>query len=172
MLRNEKYKGDALLQKSHTPDFLTKKLVENKGEVPQYYVRCNHEAIIEPVVFDLVQRELQDRVKRIVKGTSPSVFSGRVRCGVCGGDFGPKTWHSNDRYRKVVWQCNDKYVDKTKTCAAPNLSEDALKALYVKAVNNLISDRDAIIRGFEEIKDTVFDTTALEAELEGSKRER
>jgi site-specific DNA recombinase len=56
MLRNEKYKGDALLQKSHTPDFLTKRLVENKGEVPQYYERCNHEAIIEPVVFDLVRR--------------------------------------------------------------------------------------------------------------------
>jgi site-specific DNA recombinase len=100
------------------------------------------------------------------------VFSGRVRCRVCGGDFGPKVWHSNSKYRKVVWQCNDKYADKERTCAAPNLSEDALKAMYVEAVNNLISDRDRIIRGFDGIKDTVFDTSEDEAQLEGSKRER
>ena len=48
ILQNEKYKGDALLQKSYTPDFLTKKQVVNNGEVPQYYVQGSHEPIIEP----------------------------------------------------------------------------------------------------------------------------
>lgn len=63
ILQNEKYKGDALLQKSYTVDFLTKKTKINKGEVPQYYVEHDHEAIIEPQLFDLVQEELKRRSK-------------------------------------------------------------------------------------------------------------
>ena len=58
ILSNEKYKGDALLQKSFVVDFLTKKQKVNEGEIPQYYVEGDHEAIIEPEVFDLVQRDL------------------------------------------------------------------------------------------------------------------
>ncbi len=54
MLSNEKYKGDALLQKEFTVDFLQKKMKKNEGEVPQYYVEGNHEAIISPAVFDMV----------------------------------------------------------------------------------------------------------------------
>lgn len=58
ILTNEKYKGDALLQKSYITDFLTKKQVKNEGEVPQYYVTGNHEPIIAPAVWDFVQAEL------------------------------------------------------------------------------------------------------------------
>ena len=172
MLRNEKYKGDALLQKSHTPDFLTKRLVENRGEVPQYYVRGNHEAIIAPDVFDLVQLEIAYRKKHVETTRGASAFRGRIRCGVCGGDFGPKVWHSNSKYRKTVWQCNGKYAAKGGPCVAPNLSEDELKALFVRAVNKLITDRDEVIRGFEKIKDTVLNTSEDEAALEALKRER
>ncbi|HES9888392.1 TPA: recombinase family protein [Streptococcus pneumoniae] len=63
MLRNEKYKEDALLQKSFTTDFLTKSTKPNEGELPQYYVENNHEAIIKREVFDLVQVEL-DKLKK------------------------------------------------------------------------------------------------------------
>ena len=56
ILTNEKYKGDALLQKVYTEDFLTKKKIKNDGQVPQYYVENNHPAIIEPGVFDRVQK--------------------------------------------------------------------------------------------------------------------
>ena len=59
MLSNEKYKGDALLQKEFTVDFLQKKMKKNEGEVPQYYVEGNHEAIISPAVFDMVQQEME-----------------------------------------------------------------------------------------------------------------
>lgn len=172
VLCNEKYKGDALLQKYYIPDFLTKIPVANKGEVPQYYVEDNHEAIISRDVFDLVQQEIQDRKKHSEKGKGLSVFSGGIRCGVCGGTFGSKVWHSNDRYRKVIWQCNDKYAHKGKTCTSPHLSEDELKALFVRALNKLIPRRDEIIGGFEEIKKAVFDTAAQEVELEHLKDER
>jgi site-specific DNA recombinase len=168
MLSNEKYKGDALLQKSYTADFLDKRPVENKGEIPQYYVQNNHEAIISCEIFDLVQKELQERKT----GRISSFFSGQVRCGICGGVFGSKVWHSNDRYRKVIWQCNDKYAAKDKTCSTPNFSEDELKALFIAALNKLIMDKDEILRGFEEIKDEVFDPSKQESELNRSKEER
>ncbi|WP_314838907.1 recombinase family protein [Solobacterium moorei] len=58
---NEKYKGDALLQKSYTVGFLIKKTKINEGEIPQYYVEGNHEAIIDPDVFEMVQREIERR---------------------------------------------------------------------------------------------------------------
>lgn len=61
ILRNEKYKGDALLQKTFTVDFLTKTTKRNEGEIPQYYVTGNHEAIIAPTVWDQVQHELARR---------------------------------------------------------------------------------------------------------------
>lgn len=61
ILTNEKYKGDALLQKKFTVDFLTKKQKVNEGEVPQYYVANSHPAIIDPEIFDLVQYELKKR---------------------------------------------------------------------------------------------------------------
>ncbi len=172
VLSNEKYKGDALLQKYYIADFLTKIPVLNKGEVPQYYVESNHEPIIPAGVFDLVQQEIQDRKKHTEKGKGLNIFSGCIRCGVCGGIFGSKVWHSNDRYRKVIWQCNDKYANKGKTCTSPHFSEDELKDLFIRALNKLITGRDEIIRGFEEVKDVIFDISPQEADLERLKEER
>lgn len=63
ILSNEKYKGDALLQKCFTVDYLTKKQKKNEGEIPQYYVEGNHETIIQPEKFDMVQREMAKRGK-------------------------------------------------------------------------------------------------------------
>ena len=65
ILRNEKYIGDALLQKTYTTDFLNKTRVKNNGIVPQYYVEGNHEAIIPKDIFLRVQEELVRR--RVVK---------------------------------------------------------------------------------------------------------
>ena len=63
ILSNEKYRGDALLQKRYSKDFLNRKMIPNKGEVPQYYVSQNHEAIIEPSMFEQVQEELKRRAE-------------------------------------------------------------------------------------------------------------
>lgn len=61
ILQNEKYMGDALLQKTYTVDFLTKKRVKNEGIVPQYYVENNHEAIIPRELYLQVQEEMKRR---------------------------------------------------------------------------------------------------------------
>lgn len=87
ILTNEKYKGDARLQKKFTVDFLTKKQKANEGVVPQYYVENSHPAIIEPELFDLVQYELKRRkaTGRFTSCAHP--FSGKILCGECGGVY-------------------------------------------------------------------------------------
>ena len=120
-LRNEKYKGSALLQKSFTVDFLTKKTKVNEGEVPQYYVEDSHPAIIEPWEWEQVQTELERRKNSRNRHRQTSPFSGKIHCADCGGIFGAKTWHSTDRYRRVIWQCNGKFKGEHK-CKTPHLT--------------------------------------------------
>ena len=91
ILTNEKYKGDALLQKVYTTDFLSKKKKKNEGEVPQYYVEGNHEAIIPPAVFDNVQVLMQSRGKGSSRNSCVSVFFSKIRCGDCGSWAGAGT---------------------------------------------------------------------------------
>lgn len=104
ILTNEKYKGDALLQKSFTVDFLQKKTKPNEGEVPQYYVEGSHPAIIEPDEWDHVQAEFARRKELGNAYSGKSVLSAKLVCEDCGGFFGSKIWHSTDRYRRTVWQ--------------------------------------------------------------------
>lgn len=92
ILSNEKYKGDALLQKKFTIDFLTKKSKINEGEMPQYYMAHSYPVIIEPELFDLVQYELKQR-KQDGRFTSCAYpFSGKIICGECGGIYGSKVF--------------------------------------------------------------------------------
>mgnify|MGYP002516467607 FL=1 len=163
ILTNEKYKGDALLQKSYTVDFLTKKKKVNEGEIPQYYVEGNHEAIISPDVFEQVQRELERRKADKGRHSSVHLFSGKIRCGQCGEWYGSKTWHSTSKYRRVVWQCNHKYNGEEK-CATPHLTDDDIKSLFISAVNQLIEQKDAIIAALTASLDAAFDLTDLKAE--------
>ncbi|MBQ9038249.1 MAG: recombinase family protein [Clostridia bacterium] len=170
ILSNEKYKGDALLQKTFTVDFLTKKHKRNEGEVQQFYVSRNHEAIIPPEEFEQVQAELarRKRVGRAFSGNS--VFASRLVCGDCGSYYGQKVWHSNDPYRKVIWRCNRKY-GKGERCSTPTLSEDAIKALFVEAYNLLLGDRDSIIEDCETLANMLEDTMTLDTKIAATQEE-
>ena len=163
MLENEKYKGDALLQKSYTVDFLTKKKKQNNGEIPQYYVEGNHAAIIAPDVFEAVQRELEQRGKGRNRHSGVHLFSSKIKCGQCGSWYGSKVWHSTDKYRQVIWQCNHKF-DNDERCSTPHLTDDEIKAHFILAVNKLLPEKGRIIKTFDDIKSTVLDTSGLEAE--------
>ena len=162
ILTNEKYKGCALLQKTYTPDFLTKKQVVNNGAVPQYYVENSHEAIIEPEIFDRVQDMVRERGYR--GGYSGvTIFSSKIRCGECGGWYGSKVWHSTDKYRRVIWQCNAKFKDK-KHCRTPHLTDDEIKVAFVRVCGQLITDRKEIIAELKETQAMLTDDAALEEE--------
>jgi len=171
ILTNEKYKGDALLQKTFCTDFLTKKMKINEGEVPQYYVENSHPAIISAEMFDVVQKELARRKEQKRPHSGSSIFSGKIICGCCGNIYGSKVWHSNDQYRRVVWQCNAKFKNAEK-CTTPHLTEDQIKDVFVAAMNRLITDRDAVMEDCREIMHLLTDCSEIDADLEKAQTER
>ena len=163
ILTNEKYKGDALLQKVYTVDFLSKKKKVNEGEVPQYYVENNHQSIISPSVFEEAQHQMAARHSGKNRASSTGVFSGRIKCADCGGWYGSKVWHSNSKYRKTIWQCNHKF-DGGEKCGTPHLDEETIQALFLKAANAVFAEKDGVREDYDSIKDTLFNTSELEAE--------
>ncbi len=166
ILKNEKYKGDALLQKHYTTDFLTKKLKKNEGEVRQYYVEGHHKAIISPAVFELVQAEFLRRNNSSSKHSGVSIFSSKIKCGDCDSWFGSKIWHSNDKYRKVIFQCNNKFKGKCK-CTSPHLSEQQIKDIFVSAFNKLMPNKNEIIDNMDIIIQTICDNKSFEEQARG-----
>lgn len=169
ILTSEKMKGDALLQKTYIEDFLTKKQVKNRGQIPQYYVTGNHEAIISHETFDLVQTEIARRRKGRGKYSGVSIFSNRIKCGDCSSWFGSKVWHSNDKYRRVIWQCNHKFQGRK--CETPHLTEDEIKATFVTAFNRLFESRNEIITNIKMVQTEICNTADLETERDKLARE-
>ena len=95
--------------------------------------------------------------------SSVSIFSSKVKCGDCGSWSVPKVWHSNDAYRKVIWQCNHKFDGQK--CATPTLTEDEIKELFLWAVNQVIDPKEQCIAIYKQVLSRSLDTMALESEL-------
>ncbi len=140
MLSNEKYKGDALLQKEFTVDFLTKKMKKNEGELPQYYVKEDHEPIISPWLFDYVQERLAERIDGNERYSGVTLFSSKIICSECGGRFGPTPWHSTS-YNNLVWQCHTKRR-RMPSCKTYNLYDKMLHYSVHDIAVRLIAQRD------------------------------
>ena len=160
ILTNEKYRGDALIQKEYTADFLDKTRRKNTGEIPQYYVEEHHEAIISPDLFDFVQSEIKEREKR-GKHSGVSIFANKIKCGCCGGWYGAKVWHSTDKYRRVIYRCNKKYAHKGKPCSTRHLTEEEIKQIFVKALNSLVEVKENVIAELRSLIDSVCQTGEL-----------
>ena len=170
ILTNEKYKGDALLQKTFCTDFLTKKMKVNEGEVPQYYVENSHPAIVEPEVFDMAQEELARRKQANQAHRGTSCFAGKIVCGCCGGLYGSKVWHSNDKYRRVIWQCGAKFKGGKK-CNTPHLTEAEIQQRFLQAFNRLLGERMFILEDTAMIMERLTATTELEAKAKNLREE-
>ena len=138
MLGNEKYIGQALLQKTHIPDVLEQKQKKNKGELAQYLYENNHRGIIDNAMFEAVQAErarrsnvvLDERGKQIRKSTrnsSGNSLSGKIRCGECGRNFRRITTHSGE----IVWRCAGR-VEKNGTCKARTVKQSEIDEKIVK----------------------------------------
>lgn len=164
ILKNEKYKGAALLQKTFTTDFLTKKKKQNEGEIPQYYVEDSHPAIISKEVYSLVQQEFEKRKNSKNYMTTSSCFSEKIFCGNCGGMYGSKVWHSNSKYKRTIWQCNNKFKNKEK-CKTLHLSEIELQEAFVKIFNELVENREELVTFIEETVLKVCDVSEFERKL-------
>lgn len=102
-------KGDALLQKNFTVDFLGHKVKINEGEVNQYYVENGHKAIIDPWLFDYLQEQIQRRAEFDFGYSGVSYYSSKFICKKCGAIYGMKPEHSNDKYHKDIWMCRNRF---------------------------------------------------------------
>lgn len=165
ILTNEKYKGSALLQKKFTVDYLQKKTKKNEGEVTQYYIENHHKAIISPEIYQLVQAEFQRRGKNPHQFSGVNLFSSKIKCGDCGGWYGPKVWHSNQPNRKQIFRCNQKYHHgEGKKCTTPYLTEEEIKRLFLKALNQLVKEKNATMENLEALLRMLSGVNELEGE--------
>ena len=166
ILLNEKYIGDALLQKTFTVDFLTKKRVKNEGHVPQYYVENSHEAIIPKELFLQAQEELHrrsniytgaDKNKRIY--SSKYALSTITFCGDCGDIYRRVYWNIHGR-KEFVWRCVTRIEQGPEVCKNRTVKEAELYDAVMTAINRLLAGGDNMIRILEEnIHSVIGDTT-------------
>ena len=162
ILTNEKYKGSALLQKTFTVDYLSKKIKVNEGEVPQYFVEESHPAIIPPEEWERVQKEFARRRSLGRKYSGNGIFATRIVCGDCGAFFGAKVWNStSEKYRRIIWQCNDKFKGEHK-CETIHLSEEDIKRRFILAFNILFDEKDEIIANCEMVARMLSDTADID----------
>ena len=139
ILTNEKYKGDALLQKSFTVDFMTKKKKKNEGELPMYYVENDHQAIIPKKIHDYVQRKMNNDVTIRI-----SHLGDKIICAKCGEYFGRFKIHPDWYGGRWAWRCRNKY-SKSNKCVMRHLYDDnAHQAINVVAFEVLSARKDLI----------------------------
>lgn len=162
ILRNEKYIGDALLQKTYTVDFLTKKRIKNNGIVPQYYVENDHEAIIPKEIFMQVQEEL---VRRRIVHTSPNgknrTFSSNhclanmILCGGCGEVYRRVHWNNRGK-KSIVWRCVSRLENTGLFCDARTVSEGQIEQVLVSAINQTLCQKDDFLTVLRQNIETVL----------------
>ena len=170
ILTNEKYKGDALLQKTFTPDYLTKKTKKNDGQIPQYYVENSHPAIITAEVFDAVQTEMERRQGTKSRYSGVDILASKLVCGECGSSYRPKVWHSTDQYRRTIYQCEHKYKGGCK-CSTPNLTAEAIHAMFIRSFNEMITNKNEILRNLRKSIALASDMTELESKRDAANNE-
>jgi DNA invertase Pin-like site-specific DNA recombinase len=163
ILQNEKYIGDALLQKTYTVDFLSKKRVVNNGIVPQYYVENSHEPIIPREIFMQVQEEMVRRANlRSGKGGKKRVYSSKyalssiVFCGGCGEIYRRIHWN-NRGCRSIVWRCVSRLEEKGSACTSPTINEEVLQATVIKAINEVLASKNTYLSTLQANIETVLD---------------
>lgn len=170
ILTNEKYIGDALLQKTYTVSILDKKRAANNGEMPKYYVEDSYEAIIDRDVFMKVKAEIARRANLKPDGkrrvySSKYALSGMVFCGHCRDIYRRVKWN-NRGCKSTVWRCVSRVLKGKMDfdCSARTVKEEALQGAIVTAVNDAYARRNAVTPLLKtNILETVFDD--LEAKI-------
>ena len=158
ILRNEKYKGDVLTQKTYCADLLTHKRVKNNGEIIQHYLQDHHEAIVDRDLFDKVQVEYAKRnAKKVVlpgseeapkrsRYSSKYALTDILVCGHCGSPYRRCVWTHHGK-RKVVWRCITRMdYGKNKCEGSFTIEEEGLHQAILDAISDLSSRK-------EELKD-------------------
>lgn len=170
ILTNDKYMGDALLQKTYTVDFLNKKRVKDDEIAPQYYVENSHEAIIPKEIFMRVGEEMDRRANKVSGKGKRRIYSSKyalssiVYCSRCGDIYRRIAW--NNRGRKyTVWRCCTRVTQGPDACHARTIKEEDLQEAVVEVINQLISESSELKEIIKEnIKKAITDDGSSEIE--------
>lgn len=134
-------------------------------EVPQYYIEESHTAIISPEEFEEVQAEISRRKKLGRKYSGNTIFSAKLVCGDCGSFFGSKVWHSTSKYRRIIWQCNNKFKWEH-LCSTPHLYEDEIKLRFITAFAEFFQKKDVVLETCHMLMEELADTSEHESKIE------
>lgn len=155
ILTNEKYRGDVLMQKTFVQDCISKKVVKNTGQLPQYLIENNHPAIFSREMGRAIDAEMARRnaiqspsVKNQQTGQShysaKYALSERLVCGECGTLYRRCTWTSRGQ-KRIVWRCVNRLDHGTKYCkTSPTIPEEPLQEAILKALNTAMSGKDLL----------------------------
>ena len=181
ILSNEKYKGDAIINKTFTVDCLTKEIRKNNGERPKYYVENNHPAIIDAETFGRVQEELARRigkkkVKEIGTKTEQGKYSSKYAltelliCGECHTPYRRCTWTAHGE-KRIVWRCVKRLDYGKKYCHnSPTLEESRIQAAIVNAIQKFAQQDPQLLKTLKShiergINDAVREDDSLDIQL-------
>lgn len=162
ILCNEKYMGDALLQKTYTVDFLTKKKRANYGELPRYYVENNHEPILSREIFQRAQGELQRRANvREENGSAGQhsckyALSGRLVCSHCGAAY--RRMKARDDRHSTFWRCKQ-HLQQADSCSGRPVPEAEAQAAVMLALECLAQRRDCFQKQYERIRSGPYEAS-------------
>ncbi len=168
ILTNEKYTGDALLQKTYVTDCITKKTRKNNGELPMYLVKNHHEPIISRADFNRVQEEMARRsAKRSIadklgkteqgKYSAKYALSELLICGECGSHYRRVTWTAKG-FKEIKWRCINRIQYGKKKChSSPTVEEQALHKAIVSAINEFCEVKDDVAKSLRESITEVLD---------------
>lgn len=175
ILSNEKYKGDAIINKTFTVDCLTKEVRKNRGERPKYYVENSHPAIIDAEMFGRAQEELARRigkkkVKEIGTKTEQGKYSSKYAltellvCGECHTPYRRCTWTAHGR-KQIVWRCIKRLDYGKKYCHnSPTLEENSLQTAIVNAIQKIAQQDPKLLKNLKTHIENGISCTKCEGE--------
>ena len=172
ILRNEKYMGDALLQKTITTDFIEKIRIKNDGTVPQYYVKDSQEAIIPRDVYMQVQEEMVRRTNMTsgIEGKKKRVYSSKYAlssictCTKCGDVYRRIAWNNRGKH-SIVWRCCTRVENGPTVCDAPTVTEEELQQATIKAINQIVQCPESMMQVLKgNIEEALVDDNSGEME--------
>ncbi len=168
ILKNEKYSGDAILQKTYVTDCITKTTRKNNGELPMYIVKNHHEPIISRNDFNRVQEEMARRsAKRTIaekltkteqgKYSAKYALSELLICGECGTHYRRVTWTAKG-FKEIKWRCINRIQYGKKKCHnSPTVDEEPLQRAIVSAINEFCEVRNDVAKVLRESVTEEFD---------------
>lgn len=171
ILKNEKYKGDALLQKTFCESYLTHKMVKNRGQVQQYYVKDSHPAIIDETTWGMVQEEMATRGGQRRNLNNKNPFLMKLRCAECGCHYGAQTWHSGTPNQKKMLVCHGRKTGETK-CKSSGLSQAYVEKAFLISFKEIYGDKEKIKKSIFNKVESLKSDNILQAKIEGLTKRR